>query len=126
MWWIDDIAKARKDLDGSMDILRIICLTFGDQSAAAFLQLCLRTIVAPHCRTRLGRVLLESHHYVDDGLKAHHDKAELYEAMEDVVNTLQMFGFEVKHICNEHLSWHNAMNELNPDGSTTDGPFDTD
>ena len=77
----------------------------------------------PH---KLGRDLLESHRYVVDGLKAHHNKAELYKAMEDVVNTLWMFGFEVKHICTEHLSWHKARDQLNPDGSTADGKFDAD
>ena len=66
MWWVEDIAKASEDLESNLRIVRLLRLTFGDQSAAAFLELALRTIVAPHCKTRLGRQMLESHRYVDD------------------------------------------------------------
>ena len=106
MWWVEDIAKASEDLESNLRIVRLLRLTFGDQSAAAFLELALRTIVAPHCKTKLGRQMLESHRYVDDGLFAHFDKAELHAAMQDVVDTLMIFGFEVKHVCTEDLSWH--------------------
>ena len=54
MFWCEDIQKASEDLDGSLRIVRLLRLTFGDQSAAVFLELALRIIVAPHCKTKLG------------------------------------------------------------------------
>ena len=82
--------------------------------------------MAPNCKTKLGRQMLESHRYVDDGLFAHFDKDELHAAMQDVVDTLLIFGFEVKHVCTEDLSWHKDKGELNPDGSTQDMTFAAD
>ena len=67
-----------------------------------------------------------SHRYVDDGLFAHYDKAELHAPMLDVVDTLLIFGFEVMLVCTEDLSWHNDKGELKPDGSTQDGTFAAD
>jgi hypothetical protein len=34
--------------------------------------------------------------------------------------------FAVKHICTEHLTWHQDRGELNQDGSTSDGTFTAD
>ena len=123
MWWTESVDRAMKNLEESMVVLRLLRLTFGDQCGAAFLELCLRTIIAPNCKTLLGRFILENARYVDDGLKAHHDKRELHEAMEDIIQTLRLFGFEVKHVCTEFLSWHLEKGQLNPDFSTEDGTF---
>ena len=88
MWCWASVEKANKDLDEAMVVFRLLRMTFGDQSASAFLELALREIVAPLCKTALGREMLQSTRYVDDGARAHHNKAELHEAMDDVINTL--------------------------------------
>ena len=107
-----------------MVVFRLLWMTFGDQSA--FLELALGEIVAPICKTALGREILQSNRYVDDGARAHHNKAELHKAMDDVINTLKVCGFDVKHVISEGLSWHKDRGELNKDGSTTDGAFTPD
>ena len=54
MWCWETVEKANKDLDEAMVIYRLLRMTFGDQSASAFLELALRDIVAPLCSTKLG------------------------------------------------------------------------
>ena len=98
MWCWASVEDANKNLDEAMVIYKLLRMTFGDQSASAFLELALRDIVAPLCKTALGREMLQSNRYVDDGARAHYDKAELHEAMEDVINTLQVCGFDIKHV----------------------------
>ena len=90
MWCWASVDKANKDLDEAMVVYRLLRMTFGDQSASAFLELALREIVAPLCKTALGKEMLQSNRYVDDGARAHHDKAELHEDMDDVIVTAQL------------------------------------
>ena len=104
MWCWETVKKANKDLDEAMVIYWLLRMTFGDQSASAFLELALRDIVAPLCKTRLGAEMLQNNRYVDDGARAHHDRSELYEAMQDVIDTLQVCGFDVKHFVAEDLT----------------------
>ena len=44
--------------------------------------------------------------------------------MQDVIDTLQVCGFDVKHVVTEDLTWHKLRGELASDGSTTDGCFE--
>ena len=90
-------------------------MTFGDQSASAFLELALRDILAPLCKTKLGAEMLQNNRYVDDGARAHHNRAELYEAMQVMIDTLKVCGFDVKDVVTEDLTWHRLCGELSSD-----------
>ena len=55
MWCWASVDKANKDLDEAVVVFRLLRMTFGDQSASAFLELALRDILAPLCKTALER-----------------------------------------------------------------------
>lgn len=126
MWWIRSVEEAETDLEGSLCILKLLRLTFGDQPSASILELALRTIIAPQCKTDLGRKMLLENRYVDDILISHFNRDELFAAMIDVEEALGRFGFKIKHICSPQLVWHAQRGELNTDFSTTDGCFEAE
>ena len=103
MWWVTSIADAQGNYERSQCILKLLRVTYGDQCSAAILEICLRTLVAPLCRTELGRKFLSEHRYVDDILPSYDDLPELMDAIDDVIVTLAKFGFSVKHICSTKL-----------------------
>ena len=52
----------------------LLFMTFADQLASAFLELPLREIVSPLCKTKLVAEMLQNNRKVDDGARAHHDR----------------------------------------------------
>ena len=123
MWWVSSPEKAAENLDSSLVVLRLLRLTYGDQPAASILELVIRNIIAPKCSSELAEVILRDHRYVDDGLTSHSNQDLLYEAMLDLESTLNTFGFAIKRIISERLSFHKFRGLLLPDGSTSDGQF---
>ena len=66
----------------------------------------LRKIIAPQCKTQLGREILGSDHYVDDVLLSHNDAEELFIAMKNLEQTLEKNGSTIKKIISNELSYH--------------------
>ena len=98
--------------------------TYGDAPAACYLKLALRKIIAPQCKTQLGREILGSNRYVDDVLSGHNNTEELFIAMKDMEETLEKNGSTIKKIISNELSYYASMGLLNDDGSTKDGKFE--
>ena len=71
-------------------------MTYGDVGASTGLELAIRKIIAPECRTALGRSILSGDRYVDDVLSSHHCAQELLEAIDDIEETLKNHGFLIK------------------------------
>ena len=126
MWWVESIEKAGANPEAAMVVLRLLRLTYGDQPSSTFLELALRTVIAPLCQTELGRKMLLNSRYIDDILTAHHCWEELVAAMDDIESTLARFGFKIKHICSPRLKYHATKDLLNPDKSTADGKFEAE
>ena len=73
-------------------------VTYGDIGASTRLELALRKIIAPECKTALGRAILQGDRYVDDVLSSHDDVDLLLEAINDIEVTLRNHGFLIKRI----------------------------
>ena len=68
MYWVVSLEAANGDLNAAIWIYRLMRLMYGDAPAACYLKLGLRRIIAPQCKTQLGRQILSSDRYVDDVL----------------------------------------------------------
>ena len=80
------------------DVLMMSRCTYGDMICSCLLEVVLREIVSPRCKTELARKILSDHHYVDDLLAGAATEALLKEAMIDIELTLGKLGFAFKHI----------------------------
>ena len=126
MWWISSVQEAEQDLDKAMRVYELDRVTYGDQPASVFLELALRMVIAPQCKTELGRTILANDRYVDDCLSSHSKKEEMLEAVCDMEATLQEYGFSIKRVISNSLWFHEAMGLLNPDGTDHAGLFAKD
>ena len=100
-------------------ILYLARLTYGDQICSCLLECILRDIIAPKCKTDLGRRILEDQRYVDDLVSGDQDPLILMEAMLDISKTLEKFGFSFKHLITNYT-------EYLPDGSSPCGKITPD
>ena len=126
MWWVSSVQEARRDIDLGMRVYRLDRVTYGDQPASVLLELALRLIISPHCKTALGKVLLGSDRYVDDVFMSELKQQELMEAIDDVKETMQYFGFDIKRIITNQLWYHPAKGLLLEDGTDKEGLFSPD
>ena len=62
------ILEAEVDLNTAIRVYRLVRLKYGDAPAACYVELALRKIIAPQCKTQLGRDILGSDRYMDDML----------------------------------------------------------
>ena len=88
--------------------------TYGDQICSCLLECIVRDIIAPACSTALGREILESGRYVDDISGGDDDQAILDEAMKDISDTLEKYGFSFKMLLTNYM-------KFKPDGSSECG-----
>ena len=103
MWWVVNPEKASADLDAAMRIFVLKRVTYGDIVASTQLKLAIRKIIAPECKTALGRAILQEDRYVDDVLSSHDDVDLLLEAINDIEVTLRNHGFLMKRIISNGL-----------------------
>ena len=96
------------------DILYLERCTYGDQICSCLLEVILREIVSPRCKSSLARKILEEERYVDDLLGGAEKEEELTQAMQDIRDTLGQLGFSFKHLI---TNYHKFL----PDGSSEDG-----
>ena len=75
MWWVENPSKAMENLDEAMRIFMLTIVTYGDQGASTQLELAIRKIILPSCKTKLARAILARDRYVDDLLTSHDDKS---------------------------------------------------
>ena len=105
--------------NNDFQLLYLMRATYGDQICSCLLETILRDVIAPHCETALGREILEDGRYVDDIAGGDEDKDILHEAMQDILKTLQKFGFTFKMLLTNFIEW-------NSDGSSPDGDISPD
>ena len=103
MYWVVSLEAANGDLNAAIWIYRLMRLMYGDAPAACYLKLGLRRIIAPQCKTQLGRQILGSDRYVDDVLSEDNNAQDLILAMEE---TLERNGSTIKKIISNGLSYH--------------------
>ena len=102
-------------------------MTYGDVGASTGLELAICKIIAPECRTALGRAILSGDRYVDDVLSSDHDAQELLdEAIDDIELTLKNHGFLIKRIISYGLWCHEKKNLLTDSLTSVDGSFTPD
>ena len=126
MWWVVDPEKATADLDDAMRIFMLKRVTYGDVGASTQLELAIRKIIAPECKTTLGRDILAGDRYVDDVLSSHDDVNLLLLALDDIEETLKNHGFTIKRIISNGLWFHKEKNLLKDKNTSTDGAFTAD
>ena len=80
-------------------------------------------VIAPECKTALGRLILAGDRFVDDILTSHEDKELLLEALDDIVEILARYGFMVKSIISNNLWYHRSKGLLKDDNTSIDGLF---
>ena len=90
--------KDVNDPNSPLLVLIFTCMTYGDQVAAAALEVIMRELLAPKCKTKLGAKILTDHRFVDDITLSHHSKEELIEGLQDVAKVLGEHGFDIKII----------------------------
>ena len=100
-------------------ILYLMRATYGDQICSCLLETILRDVIAPHTKTKLGREILEDGRYVDDIAGGDDNKDILNEAMQDILKTLEKFGFTFKMLLTNFMEWKS-------DGSSLDGSITPD
>ena len=76
-------------------------------------------VIAPECKTALGRLILAGDRFVDDILTSHEDKELLLEALDDIVEILARYGFMVKSIISNNLWYHRSKGLLKDDDTST-------
>ena len=86
-------------------VLRMSRCTYGDQICSCLLECIVRDIIAPACSTALGREILESGRYVDDISGGDDVQAVLDEAMKDISDTLERFGFSFKMLLTNYMKF---------------------
>ena len=101
------------------DVLMMSRCTYGDMICSCLLEVVLREIVSPRCKTELARKILSDHRYVDDLLAGAATEDLLREAMLEIELTLGKLGFAFKHIITNFGNYH-------PDGSSEDGNIASD
>ena len=123
MWWITNPEEAGIALDEAMHIFMLERMTYGDIGASTGLELAIRKIIAPECKTALGRSILSGDRYVDDIWSSHHCAKELLEAIDDIELTLLNHGFRIKRIISNQLWYHDAKNLLADKLTSVNGLF---
>ena len=73
MYWVASLQEANGDLNATIRVYRLVRLMYGDAPAACYLELALRKIFAPQCKTQLGREKLGNDRYVDDMLSGNNN-----------------------------------------------------
>ena len=58
MWWVSDPSKAMEDMEEVMRVYMLMRVTYGDVAASTQLELAIRRIIAPECKTKLGKEIL--------------------------------------------------------------------
>ena len=86
-------------------VLRMSRCTYGDQICSCLLECIVRDIIAPACSTALGREILESGRYVDDISGGNDVQAVLDEAMKDISDTLERFGFSFEMLLTNYIKF---------------------
>ena len=74
-----------EDPEEALAIYMLVRVTYGDQAASCQLELALRRIIAPECKTQLGREILAGDRFVDDVITSHEDKELLMKALDNIV-----------------------------------------
>ncbi len=74
------------------DVIMMSRATYGDQVCSCLLEVVLREIVAPKCKSELARRILSDQRYVDDLLAGGASEEVLREAMLDIETTLGKWG----------------------------------
>ena len=97
-----------KPLTSKYSIIMMLRMTYGDACASAVLEQAIISFLAPRCKTRLGRKLLQSSRFVDDVLGSADSIPELFEAVLDVNQALESLGLKLKHIISSRL-WIKSM-----------------
>ena len=69
MWWVNCPTKAIEDLEDALAIYKLVRVTYGDQAASCMFELALRRIVAPECKTQLGKEILAGDRFVGDVMR---------------------------------------------------------
>ena len=94
-------AQLSKVLQLNLNLLHkppILQVLWQKQGASTQLELAISKIIAPECKTALGRAILQGDLYVDDVLSFHDDVHLLLAALNDIEETLKNHGFLIKRI----------------------------
>ena len=98
----------------TLQIYQCTSLPFGLSSSACILELSLRNIIAPACKTDVAKQTLLNHRYIDDFVLLHNGSFDqLIYYMNDLKTTLESFSFKIKetHFSPKTLSSKNFSDQ---------------